>query len=200
MAMGVRYFSDIDLWTLTGVNEILSSDITYPYVQIDSVTEREKTITFFYDSENSYRVTYKRNGDHWMSEKIIHEEGSDFYFYEFIEDKRIIEMEYEGDPSRNGYLLTLRIHENNRIVEYDFEPKVVKQQPHVDIRNIPIEKAIRKEDAQYEIKNGIFTYRSQRINTNSQQVIQEEKCYWVDGLSFFWWSIYGYKFGPIDCP
>jgi hypothetical protein len=63
-----------------------------------------------------------------------------------------------------------------------------------------LDKSFRKGVSYFEIENGILIYRTQDFEAKTNKVVREDKkCYGINNLSYFWWSMIGHKLGKIDC-
>lgn len=199
-----RYFSDIDLYHLKGLNEMLSDELRYPYIRIDSVDKDEKNVIFFYDNSFAYKLIYKRQGSSWVSSHIVKDqaEGITFHFYQFVNENRIVEIEYAGDPLLDGSLASLKIVEKNVITSYvfDYEEMKINIKPTFEVNRFPLDKCFRKSISTYWLENGVLTYETQTVDPNTSRISAVDKrCYLIRNLSYFWWSIAGHRLKMVDC-
>jgi hypothetical protein len=197
-----RYYRDIDLFTLTGVNELSLSELAYPYVQIDSISANEKNLAFYYNENTVYSRNYKREDLGWRSMHIVSDrlEGTTSYFFDFLAESQIISLEYRGNPKQNGSLVTLRILKKGEELVYDFDADQVFVEPTSKLEAYPLNESFRTESSKHKIKDGILeivtSYEYDDKDITGGVV---KKCYLVNSLSYFWWSFIGYKLEKITC-
>ncbi|HEY9046883.1 MAG TPA: hypothetical protein VIN08_13360 [Ohtaekwangia sp.] len=197
-----KYFSDIDLFQMKGVDELYLESSNQPHVRIDSIGKNQRDVVFSFDGKTVYKKNYQYDGHCWTFSHHVndHNEGSVFYFYEFVCTDSIVELEYKGDPFKGGTLETVRKTTHDGVWEYDFEDDAVKVKPRYDVEVYHLGKLIRKRISMYQIKDGILTLHKKTINGATDRMERESvDCYVVGKFSFFWWTIVGYRFEKIDC-
>ncbi|MBT1699240.1 hypothetical protein KK083_20250 [Fulvivirgaceae bacterium PWU4] len=197
-----RFYSDIELFTLEGVNEMLPSELKYPYIQIDFISENKRDITYYFDKNTVYSRKYERRDSIWSSlHKVIDaEEGATFYFYEYISANWRMVLEYKNDPRKNGSLSTLTLLDRQRKATYVFEEDMVRIKPSSDIGLYPLRRSLREELYDWNIHEGILMLNETYINTQTREIeYKGRKCYHVGSLSYFWWTMAGHKLAKVDC-
>ena len=197
-----KYFSDIDIFHMKGVNELSFENLDQPHVRIDSIDENERDVVFLFDRKTVYKKNYKYDGHCWRSSHYVNDrnEGSFFYFYEFVCRDSIIDLEYKGDPFKGGTLEVMRKITREGIWEYDFEDDAVKAKPSYDVDIYHLGRFIRKRISMYQIKDGVLTLHKKTIDGTTDRMERETvECYLVGKFSFFWWTVVGYKFERVDC-
>lgn len=197
-----RYYDDIDLFQMKGINEIVASEVEYPYIQMDSMDSCRVDITYRFDSRNVHRRSYERVDSIWSSLHTVEDpgEGATFYFYEYISKNWRMVLEYKNDPTKNGSLSTLTLLDRKKVATYVFEDDVIYINPSSDLKLYPLDTCFRKELCEWNIYNGILTLNETYIDTQTDKVeYKESKCYQVGQLSYFWWAIIGHKLKKVDC-
>lgn len=197
-----KYYSDIDMFQMIGINELLPSEVKYPYIQIDSTGPNQKNISFYYDKDTFYKRVYERRHSVWLSMHAVKDdsEGATFYYYEYFSRSKIIFLEYRDNPKEGGSLVSLRILKDGQETVYDFDEGEIQMQPTDDVQMFALEKSFRIESSEYQIQNGVLKIRtSYEFRDKEIEGGTLRKCYQINSLSFFWWSFIGYKLDEVEC-
>jgi hypothetical protein len=203
--VGIRFYSDINMFDLVGINELTYSQLRFPYIKIDSVDSNTKEVTFLFDDNTASKRVYRKQAlGLWSSERVVEypgEEGSPFRYYEFIEPTKITVLEYGTSLTRSDiYLSSIEILTGNTITTYDFEPDDFKSLLTNEDSKYPLDEAVMKTVSMFSIHDHILTYQSHRYELPTNKLMGENKsCYIVNNLSYFWWSVIGHKLEKINC-
>ncbi|MGV3540146.1 MAG: hypothetical protein ACO1OQ_10055 [Rufibacter sp.] len=196
----VKYYKDVDLYTMKGVGEVAPMKFaspfnSYPYIEMVRSGKSLK-LSYVYDDASVYTQNYNKLVDSlWVSIKRI-EEGETYYLYEYIKNKEILELEYIGNPEeRDFYLTSIAINSNFKRTVWYFEKGLIKKVPSANFKDYPFEKAKLIEISTVTIKDGVLKL----IKKRSDKMEEEEICYKVGNLSYFWWATIGYRLEKIEC-
>lgn len=78
--MKTRYYSDLDIYNLEGINEISNKNLKFPYIEIYSPNSNKKEICFFYDKETNDKRTYTKIDSIWVNEYSFNDCGTPSIF------------------------------------------------------------------------------------------------------------------------
>lgn len=192
----VGYFRDINLYKMEGIDEISIKNLTYPYTKIEKGSENTIKISYVFDDATKYEQKYKRTGDgFWVSIDSVEEDGI-HYIYEYVKNDEIFDIEYSGNPEKGDfYLISVSRRSASGKCTYYFERGTIKIKPSANHEDFPLTKAIRNEKYKNIIQNGILK-RYEEINGESTG---EPRCYRLGNLSYFWWSVIGYRLDMDEC-
>lgn len=127
--------------------------------------------------------------------------GHQAFFYEFVGKNRIVSLVYHENQYKDKYLGMILIEEPIKKSQYYFDVDEVKINPTYQIKNYPLNKCLRKEYSEYQIKNGILTEKMKYFSSPEDEIPKEETSYYkIGNLSYIWWSYFIFKFERINCP
>lgn len=186
-----KYYRDIDLFSMQGKEEMLLEEAKYPYLSIDSISDSERSVTFYYSSENEITYQYKKQGPEWVQFRVSEQSDDTYYYYDYItENESIVYLKYAGDP---------RLKANYRLVSLSVLSNAVKQTyifgvtdsimvtPSSDIIKFPIEKAFIEVKEEFKLEKGVLESVEVRNFPRTNERIESRKCYPMGRLSVFWY-------------
>jgi hypothetical protein len=197
-----KYFSDIDLIRMKGINEMSLGDSDGPYVRIDSIDRNQRVIIFHFDNKTIYERNYVYDGHCWASSHYVDDpkEGAIFYFYEFIHGDSITSLEYRGDPFEGGTLQSVKKMTYGQTWEYVPENDTLQFDPNCDIQIRNLGKIMIKRISTYKIEDGILSFHKKVIQAGTDMAVRESyDCYVIGKHSYFWWRFAGHRFKKIEC-
>ncbi|MDJ1482738.1 hypothetical protein QNI16_19720 [Cytophagaceae bacterium YF14B1] len=177
---------------MEGIEQISSEDLFSSYVRVNMIDESTKKITYKYSLFKEDVTIYKKVNDKvWLSIHTVIDDKP-YYFYKYVGGGVILHIEYIGDPSNKDYSLsTVEVSDGNKITNYIFDDYKVKVKPSPNLNDYPLEKAEEKRVSTVTIANDILTYQSQAAG--------DIDCYFLEGLSYSWWTIFGHKMKKAPC-
>jgi hypothetical protein len=76
--MNARFYTDLDMFNLEGINELTYSELKFPYIRMDSINSQKKQITFLFDNNTIFEKVYiKKSSTLWLSEQTVEYKGEE---------------------------------------------------------------------------------------------------------------------------
>lgn len=195
-----KFYDDINLFTLSGVNELNEDDLNYPYIEINQ-SMNNTVLKYHASKEVVHTENYVDKGKEWLSIHFVDEGIDTTYFYKFILNNKIISLRYKGNPEGSLYeLMTLSLLDGNyKEVSYSFS-EGFKVKPTSNVSELLTNKVIRHGAINYSIVDGVLTVHNNIFDDILKKVIIKEKvCYQIGMHSLFWWEYFGPLVPKVVC-
>jgi len=196
-----KFYDDINLFTLSGVNELSQSDLNYPYIEIDKSKNDTVLLKYHATKEVIYTENYINQGEAWASVHFVNEGIDTTYFYKIIFKDKIVRLRYRGNPEGSSYeLMTLSIMDKSyKEVSHSFT-EGLKVQPTTNINQLLANKIVRHGYTDYSIAGEKLTVSNKIYDDINKRIVLEEKtCYKIGKHSFFWWDYFGPLTTKTEC-
>lgn len=184
-----HYFDDIDIYNLKGVNPI--NHISYPCFEVDSVSNTERKLTFWFSKgvSNTFSYTWEKN--YWKASYVYNEDTIKRTTWYYIFEDKMLTLDYPTDS--NGKILGLEDFETsnkNNADTFYYSSTNLKFMPaegfdKIDLNDFPqslISKFTRVGDS---LRVDQFSY----AGDSSNSLINSETHY-LGKHSVFWWKFF----------
>jgi hypothetical protein len=190
-----KYFKDIDLFIMKGINEIPSGKLKYPYIAV-SYDSNSVEIVYVFDKDTKLIRRYEKILNNvWLSKHSALEGGEMHYFFEYVKKDEVVNIECIGESQNQNYSLeVIRRYKKLKTDSYFFKRGRFKFEQGMNIDELPIDSSFKNETSLIKIENDTLKY----FEIEKGKIISSE-CYDTEGLSYFWWSAIGYQFKKINC-
>lgn len=204
------YYKDFDLLNFKGVEILEPSELSYPYVEIQT---RSNTVALIFalDENHNFKETYMKEDDLIYKRDSSYESGYKELRYMYIKNKRIyriclLDDEKAKNPKSELQLISYSVSDSNkRIFQvlpiYDAPIFKYKVDPaRLDI-NVPHEYLYSETIEEFKWNKSILTVTTKAtrfIKDQKDYVSTESNCYDLKGLSFSWYYYWGGSF-KIKC-
>jgi hypothetical protein len=196
-----KFYDDVNLFALAGVNELRQSELNYPYIEINKSKNNTVLLKYHATKKVVYTENYVSQGDTWASFHFVNEGVDTTYFYKFVFKDKIVRLRYKGNPEGSSYeLMTLSIMDSSyKEISYSFA-EGLKVKPTNDVNKLLTHKVVRHGYTNYSIADGKLTVSNKIFDDISKKTILEEMtCYKIGKHSFFWWDYFGPLTTKIVC-
>jgi hypothetical protein len=184
-----EYFEDIDLFAMKG--RFKQKNPSYPYIEIKSVTQEHKIVTYFYNGHDRSVNNYIKKEGYWFSKTSMDlEQEKLIYVFEYVFNDKVVGLYYVGDPEEDEEFefYSIEILERDKRTKF-LQFKNEKVKPTADYLTILSTNKHNGEIVDYyTIDSGILKVEKKRaVNSTTE-------CYEIRNYSIFWWR----SFGPMN--
>lgn len=202
--MDIRYYKDIDLLSLSGKGELLTEELKYPYLRIDSLSAVKKRVTYFVDKEKSMEYFYEKQNDEWIWIERSIQPDTLYYNIKLIDENRSITYLKYGaaNPfkSDSAYLVSVAQFDGTKRCTYIFGGiSNVKSPPSSNLKSFPLDKYYTKVVENFQIENGIMRVSEQREFSFGKDQRISDRCFEINDLSVYWYLECYHLLPKTDC-
>jgi hypothetical protein len=121
IAMKTEFFEDINLFILEGVKKIESSP-AYPYIEVEYISDNERSIVYHCSKDMMYRRKYKKSNDFWVTSFTTNGDTCSIITYEYVTPNKVIDLYYCYNDNISDTVLTdVSVFEGSTETIYDME-------------------------------------------------------------------------------
>lgn len=197
-----RYYKDIDLLNIRGENEVLSSELKFPYLRIDSIGENEKRVTYFVSEGKSAKYLYKKRGNEWVWRQRVDEPDTVYYYFKLIdENKSVTYLKYgAADPfsSDSAYLVSVGQFDGVTRSTYIFGRGVMAA-PSTNLASFPLNRYSIKVVENFKIENGEMKVEEDRHLLVNDSHLKMERCFEINNQSIYWYLECHHLLPRVEC-
>ncbi|WP_079685331.1 hypothetical protein [Ohtaekwangia koreensis] len=209
------FFRDINLFTLKGKDEILYNDLKYPYIQIDSINEQKKKITYFYNKDLRREDLYTQNELGWVKLISFNDGLVDNLRYEIVSGNGIVlSLGYVKNPASGAdpalgiegtdpVLQSCSILRGSTLNHYVFSMNANIHLPITNkVEQIPLKRATRVRTEKFNVSKGVLTIEAEQLSRKKDQLELEsiqKQCFYVGNLPFSWCYTHYPNLENVDC-